>query len=84
MKTLNPPSGIPRFLSSGISQESGMRELIEYQKTVLFDDKSAVEAFIKNGWLEKVKNGKTPDEILCRYTPKGMEFRRIISRFEAN
>ena len=51
---------------------------------VLFDDRSAVEAFVKNGWLEKVRNGKCPDEILCRYTPKGMEFHRIISRFEAN
>lgn len=54
------------------------------QTAVLFDDRSAVEAFIKNGWLEKVRNGKYPDEILCRYTPKGMEFHRIISRFEAN
>lgn len=54
-------------------------------KTVLlFDDKSAVEAFIKNGWLEKVAEGKTEEETLCRYTPKGMEFRAIISRFEAN
>ena len=52
--------------------------------TVLFDDRSAVEAFVQNGWLEKVRNGKYPDEILCRYTPKGMEFHRIISRFEAN
>ncbi len=50
----------------------------------LFDDKSAVEAFIKKGWLEKVANGRTPDEFSCRYTPKGLEFHRIISRFEAN
>jgi len=61
-----------------------MTNTIENQTAFLFDDKSAVEAFIKNGWLEKVANGKTSDEALCRYTPKGMEFRRIISRFEAN
>jgi hypothetical protein len=61
-----------------------MTNTIENQTAFLFDDKSAVEAFIKNGWLEKVANGKTQEESLCRYTPKGMEFRRIISRFEAN
>ena len=61
-----------------------MTNTIETETTVLFDDKSAVEAFVKNGWLKKVANGKKPDEFLCRYTPKGMEFRRIISRFEAN
>ena len=49
-----------------------------------FDDKSAVEAFIKKGWLEKVAEGKTEEETLCRYTDKGIEFRAIISRFEAN
>ncbi len=61
-----------------------MTNIIETETTVLFDDKSAVEAFIKNGWLEKVANGKNQDETLCRYTPKGMEFRGIIIRFEAN
>ena len=61
-----------------------MTKILETRTTVLFDDKSAVEAFIKNGWLEKIANGKTQDESLCRYTPKGMEFKRIISRFEAN
>jgi hypothetical protein len=55
-------------------EEVNMTNTIETETAVLFDDKSAVEAFIKNGWLEKVKNGKTSDEILCRYTPKGMEF----------
>ena len=54
------------------------------QNAVLFDDRSAVEAFIKNGWLEKVRNGNSPDEVLCRYTPQGMQFHRVISRFEAN
>jgi hypothetical protein len=52
--------------------------------TFLFDDKSAVEAFIKKGWLEKVAEGKTKDETLCRYTPEGMEFHALISRFQAN
>jgi len=61
-----------------------MTKILETRTAVLFDDKSAVEAFIKNGWLEKIANGKTQDESLCRYTPKGMEFKRIISRFEAN
>lgn len=61
-----------------------MTNTIETVTTVLFDDKSAVEAFIKKGWLEKVANGKTSEEFLCRYTPKGEEFRPIISRFEAN
>ena len=61
-----------------------MTPTLEPQTAVLFDDKSAVEAFIKNGWLEKIADGKTKDESLCRYTPKGMEFRRVISRFEAN
>jgi len=61
-----------------------MTSTIEAQTAVLFDDKSAVEAFIKNGWLEKIADGKTQDESLCRYTPKGMEFKRVISRFEAN
>jgi len=61
-----------------------MTNTIEAATTVLFDDKSAVEAFIKKGWLEKVANGKNAEEFLCRYTPKGEEFRRIISRFEAN
>ena len=59
-------------------------ELNETQTAVLFDDKSAVEAFIKKGWLEKVANGKTPDEALCRYTAKGLEFQAVISRFQAN
>jgi hypothetical protein len=54
------------------------------QTAKLFDDKSAVEAFIKKGWLEKVADGKNPEESLCRYTPKGMEFQAVISRFEAN
>ncbi|HUO57863.1 MAG TPA: hypothetical protein VMV05_06765 [bacterium] len=61
-----------------------MTNTIELQSAVLFDDKSAVMAFIKNGWLEKVADGKTKDESFCRYTPKGMEFKRVISRFEAN
>ncbi len=61
-----------------------MTNTTEPQTAVLFDDKSAVEAFIKNGWLEKIRNGKNPNETLCHYTPKGMEFKRIISRFEAN
>jgi hypothetical protein len=61
-----------------------MTNTIEAETTFLFDDKSAVEAFIENGWLEKVANGKTADESLCRYTPKGMEFRAVISRFQAN
>ena len=61
-----------------------MTNTLETQNIVLFDDKSAVEAFIKNGWLEKVADGKKQDEFLCRYTPKGMEFHRVISRFEAN
>jgi hypothetical protein len=59
-------------------------ETNQTQTTVLFDDKSAVEAFIQKGWLEKVANGKNPEESLCRYTPKGMEFQAVISRFEAN
>lgn len=59
-------------------------EINEPQTAVLFDDKSAVEAFIKKGWLEKVANGKTPEESLCRYTPKGLEFQAVISRFQAN
>ena len=54
------------------------------QTGVLFDDKSAVEAFIKKGWLEKVADGKRAEESVCRYTAKGLEFHRIISRFEAN
>lgn len=53
----------------------------ETYTTFLFDDKSAVAAFIKKGWLEKVADGKTPEESFCRYTPKGMEFQGIISRF---
>ena len=61
-----------------------MTNTIETKTIFLFEDKSAIEAFIKKGWLEKVANGKTEDEFLCRYTPKGKEFRRIISRFEAN
>jgi hypothetical protein len=61
-----------------------MNQTIEARTLALFDDKSAVEAFIKKGWLEKVANGKTPDESLCRYTPKGLEFQGIISRFQAN
>lgn len=61
-----------------------MTNMMETQTAILFDDQSAVEAFIKNGWLEKIANGKTKEESLCRYTPKGMEFKRIISRFEAN
>jgi|HubBroStandDraft_1064217.scaffolds.fasta_scaffold775077_1 hypothetical protein len=59
-------------------------ETNETQTAVLFDDRSAVEAFIKKGWLEKVANGKNPEESLCRYTPKGIEFQAVISRFEAN
>ncbi|GEM_PF-3431334 len=51
---------------------------------ILFDDKSAVEAFIRKGWLEKVAEGRNPEESFCRYTPEGMEFHRVISRFEAN
>jgi hypothetical protein len=59
-------------------------ENTETKATFLFDDKSAVEAFIKKGWLEKVANGKTLDESYCRYTPKGLEFHAVISRFQAN
>jgi len=59
-------------------------EKIEAKATFLFDDKSAVEAFIKKGWLEKVADGKTKDETFCRYTLEGMEFQGIISRFQAN
>lgn len=55
----------------------------EPQTGILFDDKSAVEAFIKKGWLTKVAEGKKAGESICRYTPKGLEFRHIISRFEA-
>lgn len=62
-----------------------MNQTLENNKTdFLFDDKSAVEAFIKKGWLEKVADGKNSDESYCRYTPKGMEFRAVISRFQAN
>lgn len=61
-----------------------MTNTTEPQTAVLFDDESAVKAFIKKGWLEKIANGKAPNETLCRYTPKGMEFKGIISRFEAN
>ncbi len=61
-----------------------MNQTIEPQTLALFDDKSAVEAFIKKGWLIKVANGKTPEEALCRYTEKGMEFIAVISRFQAN
>ena len=62
-----------------------MNQTLENNKTdFLFDDKSAVEAFIKKGWLEKVADGKTSDESYCRYTPKGMEFHAVISRFQAN
>jgi len=50
---------------------------------ILFDDKSAVEAFIKKGWLQKVADGKNPEETLCRYTPEGMGYHAVISRFEA-
>lgn len=59
-------------------------ENTETKTTFLFDDKSAVEAFIKKGWLEKIAEGKTSDESHCRYTPQGMEFQGIISRFQAN
>ncbi len=59
-------------------------ETNEPRTLALFDDKSAVEAFIKKGWLEKVANGKTPEESLCRYTPQGLEFIALISRFQAN
>ncbi len=51
---------------------------------ILFDDKSAVEAFIKKGWLEKVADGKKAEESYCRYTPEGLEFQGLISRFEAD
>ncbi len=64
-----------------------MNLTIENNKTravYLFDDKSAVEAFIRKGWLEKVDNGKTPEESFCRYTPEGLEFKAVISRFQAN
>lgn len=61
-----------------------MTETTITQTAFLFDDKSAVEAFIKNGWLEKIGNGKTQEESLCRYTSKGEEFRATIRRFEAN
>jgi len=61
-----------------------MTGTIETKSVVLFDDKSAVEAFVKKGWLEKVVPGDRPEEFWCRYTPKGMEFRAVISRFEAN
>jgi hypothetical protein len=60
-----------------------MTNTTETPTVILFDDRSAVEAFIKNGWLEKIADGKNPDETSCRYTPKGMEFKGIISRFEA-
>ncbi len=59
-------------------------EINEPQTAVLFDDKSAVEAFIKKGWLEKVANGINPEESLCRYTPASLEFIAVISRFQAN
>jgi len=60
-----------------------MTNTIEAPTAVLFDDKSAVEAFIKKGWLEKVENGKNPDETLCRYTTLGLVYKKVISRFEA-
>ena len=61
-----------------------MNQTIEAKTIFLFDDPSAVKAFIRKGWLEKVADGKTPDETLCRYTPQGLEFQGIISRFQAN
>jgi len=60
-----------------------MTSTLDFKTIILFDDKSAVEAFIKKGWLEKVADGTRSNESLCRYTPRGMEFKRIISRFEA-
>jgi len=61
-----------------------MTATTETKSVVLFDDKSAVEAFVKKGWLEKVVPGDRPEEFWCRYTPKGQEFRAVISRFQAN
>jgi hypothetical protein len=61
-----------------------MTGTIETKSVVLFDDKSAVEAFVKKGWLEKVVPGDHPEDFWCRYTPKGREFQAVISRFEAS
>lgn len=74
----------PTFASFHPQRRRAMTTTRPPKTAFLFDDKSAVEAFIKNGWLEKVAEDKTKDEVLCRYTPKGMEFRAVISRFEAN